>query len=87
MDWGGPMNKRRLIVTAGTLGMLWLPGCADPCADDGLLQNMDGMCPDQATADDTDSDGDPDTSTGPDASMDTDLTLGSGGEGDCNDGE
>ena len=39
------MNRNRTIVTSALASAVWLSGCADPCIDDGLIQEDNGACP------------------------------------------
>ncbi|MEM9458200.1 MAG: hypothetical protein AAGF11_28755 [Myxococcota bacterium] len=89
------MTRQRFIVTTGAIGLLGLSGCADPCADDGLLQEMEGVCPMVTGADGTDGDSDDSddatvTVTDTEGSMVTDPGSGSQGsgpgDGDCDNG-
>jgi len=38
-------NKHLTIVTSVLASTVWLTGCADPCVDDGLIQEDNGACP------------------------------------------
>ncbi|MBL4683805.1 MAG: hypothetical protein JKY37_04390 [Nannocystaceae bacterium] len=49
------MTKRQIVVGSVLAGSVWVSGCADPCTDDGLLQEDNGNCP-AATGAGTDSD-------------------------------
>ncbi len=57
------MTKQRLIGTTGALGLLWFTGCANPCEDDGLLQEIGANCAALSGQDGTDSDADSDSDT------------------------
>lgn len=39
------MNDRRRILACGSLVLLWASGCAEPCVDDGLIQEPNAECP------------------------------------------
>ncbi|MEM7157417.1 MAG: hypothetical protein AAF799_31515 [Myxococcota bacterium] len=70
------MNTKTLTIAAGTFGLIFLPGCANNCFDDGLLQTADAGCP-VVTGGGTDDDG----ATAADTAADS-----SGGGGSCSNG-
>jgi len=38
-------HDRRRLLYGASLTLLWMGGCADPCVDDGLSQEPEGVCP------------------------------------------
>ncbi|MCR9160699.1 MAG: hypothetical protein ACE37F_20695 [Nannocystaceae bacterium] len=83
-------NAMRWVLTSGLVAT-GLGGCADPCSDDGLLQDDVSECPavtggsdsDTETSGETESASD--TETASDSNSDT-LETDSAGGADCNDG-
>jgi hypothetical protein len=94
------MNRRQLSwnVGLGVLGALGLAGCADPCVDDGLLQDRTDDCPAIASASQTDGESETDGDTEPDTDGnscangiedgdETDVDCGGSCGPTCGDGE
>jgi len=95
--------RRRGVEGAGVLVWLAAQGCADPCIDDGLLQDPgdDEDCPALASQSDsesesetetvtvtiTDSDGDGDCNNGVQDGDETDVDCGGTCEADCGNGQ
>ncbi len=85
------MMKMRLLLSSGLVAT-GLVGCADPCSDDGLLQDDVGECPavsgggESETA--TDGETETETETASDSNSESDtLDTDSDGGASCEDGE
>jgi hypothetical protein len=93
------MNDRRRILACGSLVLVWASGCADPCVDDGLVQEGQSNCPgftgDDATdgplptTDDTadDTAGPPSCNNGIEDGDETDVDCGGSCDADCGGGQ
>jgi hypothetical protein len=83
------MNDRRMLVACGSLVVVWASGCAEPCVDDGLIQDPEAAgCP-GIDGGDTD-EPDPSTTTdddvdvsGPEPSCDNGIEDGDETDVDC----
>ncbi len=81
------IKTMRWLLSSGLVAT-GLTGCADPCADDGLLQSEASECPaDSGGASDTESDSETVTVTDGETESDSEtLETDSDGGGDCMDG-
>ena len=76
----GMQRTNRHVATSALATTVWLTGCADPCVDDGLIQENNGACP-AATGIDSEDD-----STGGSGDTVGDGTMGTGTGADSGDG-
>jgi Thrombospondin C-terminal region len=94
------MNDQRRILACSSLVLVWTSGCADPCVDDGLIQDPNAPgCPGLSdndatdgpepttTTDDDDSGPEPSCFNGTEDGDETDVDCGGSCGDDCGTGQ